>query len=139
MTFLSSDPCMLYYLDNFENHKNAVNENFGRELLELFSLGVGMDGEFNYTEDDVKACARAFTGWHLAPSIPIFPYGRTPFEFRYDRGTMTTARRLSWVRPGAGTVMTSSRLSANSPPQPASSRGSCTIGSWPTSQRCRPG
>ncbi len=81
---LSSDGAMLYYLDNIESHKVAVNENYGRELLELFSMGVGMDGEFNYTEDDVKACARAFTGWNLAPTVPVFPYGRTPFLFRYD-------------------------------------------------------
>ena len=84
LLMLSKDPAMLYYLDNIESHKTAVNENFGRELLELFSMGVGKDGEFNYTEDDVKACARAFTGWNLAPTIPVFPYGRTPFEFRYD-------------------------------------------------------
>ena len=84
LMWLSRDPAMLYYLDNIESHKTAVNENYGRELLELFSLGVGMDQEFNYTEDDVKACARAFTGWNLAPTIPVFPYGRTPFEFRFD-------------------------------------------------------
>ena len=84
LMLLSTDAAMLYYLDNIESHKVAVNENFGRELLELFSLGVGMDGEVNYTEDDVKACARAFTGWNLAPTIPVFPYGRTPFQFRYD-------------------------------------------------------
>ena len=84
LLWLSTDPAMLYYLDNIESHKTAVNENYGRELLELFSLGVGMDNEFNYTEDDVKACARAFTGWNLAPTIPVFPYGRTPFEFRFD-------------------------------------------------------
>jgi uncharacterized protein (DUF1800 family) len=84
LLMLSTDPAMLYYLDNIESHKVAVNENYGRELLELFSLGVGMDGDFNYTEDDVKACARAFTGWNLAPTIPVFPNGRTPFEFRYD-------------------------------------------------------
>ena len=84
LMLLSTDGAMLYYLDNTESHKVAVNENFGRELLELFSLGVGMDGEVNYTEDDVKACARAFTGWNLAPTIPVFPYGRTPFQFRYD-------------------------------------------------------
>ena len=84
LMWLSRDPAMLYYLDNIESHKTAVNENYGRELLELFSLGVGMDNEFNYTEDDVKACARAFTGWNLAPTIPVFPYGRTPFEFRFD-------------------------------------------------------
>ena len=86
LMFLASDPCMLFYLDNQENHKGAINENFGRELLELFSLGVGMDGKYNYTEDDVRACAKAFTGWHLAPNYPVFPYGRTPFYFRYDPG-----------------------------------------------------
>ena len=57
---LSKDPSMVYYLDNCMSHKGAINENYGRELLELFSLGVGMDGQPNYTEDDVKACARAF-------------------------------------------------------------------------------
>ena len=81
---LSSNPGMVYYLDNSESHKTAVNENYGRELLELFSLGVGKDEEFNYTEDDVKACARAFTGWNVAPNYPPFPYGRNPWEFRYD-------------------------------------------------------
>ena len=84
LLWLSTDPCMLYYLDNIESHKVAVNENYGRELLELFSLGVGMDGKANYGEDDVKACARAFTGWNLAPTIPVFPNGRSPFEFRFD-------------------------------------------------------
>ena len=84
LMMLSTDGAMLYYLDNTENHKGAVNENYGRELLELFSLGVGMDDEVNYTEDDVKACARAFTGWNLAPTLPVFPYERTPFQFRYD-------------------------------------------------------
>ena len=81
---LSSHPVMVYYLDNNDNHKDAINENYGRELLELFSLGVGMDGKFNYTEDDVKASSRAFTGWSVAPTLPVFPYGRTPWEFRYD-------------------------------------------------------
>ena len=48
---LSTSPAMMYYLDNTESHKVAVNENYGRELLELFSLGVGKDEAFNYTED----------------------------------------------------------------------------------------
>jgi uncharacterized protein (DUF1800 family) len=52
------DPGMLVYLDNGENVKKHPNENFGRELLELFSMGVG-----NYTEQDVREAARAFTGW----------------------------------------------------------------------------
>ena len=81
---LSKHPTMVQYLDNVDNHKDAINENYGRELLELFSLGVGMDGQFNYTEDDVKACSRAFTGWNIEPTFPSFPYGRSPWRFRYD-------------------------------------------------------
>lgn len=52
------DPAMLVFLDNGENIKKHPNENFGRELLELFTMGVG-----NYTERDVREGARAFTGW----------------------------------------------------------------------------
>src|SRR6266481_2302047 len=81
---LSTSPQMMFYLDNTESHKVAVNENYGRELLELFSLGVGKDEAFNYTENDVKTCARAFTGWNNAPGYPPFPHGRSPWEFRYD-------------------------------------------------------
>ena len=58
---LSRDPAMIIWLDNIDNHDGAINENFGRELLELFSMGVG-----NYTEDDIKECSRAFTGWTVA-------------------------------------------------------------------------
>ena len=53
-----TDPAMLVYLDNGENLKDHANENFGRELLELFTLGVG-----NYTEQDIREGSRAFTGW----------------------------------------------------------------------------
>lgn len=55
---VSQDPAMLVWLDGNQNRKNAPNENYGRELLELFMLGIG-----NYTERDVVAAARAFTGW----------------------------------------------------------------------------
>ena len=81
---LSRDPAMVYFLDNVDNHKGSINENYGRELLELFSLGVGMNGQFNYTEDDVKAASRAFTGWNVAPTMPVFPYGRSDWQFLYD-------------------------------------------------------
>ncbi len=50
----------------------------------MFSLGVGMDEQFNYSEDDVKACALAFTGWNIAPAYPPFPYGRSQWQFRFD-------------------------------------------------------
>ena len=55
---IGKDPAMLIYLDNRQNVKGHPNENFAREILELFSLGVG-----NYTEKDIKEAARAFTGW----------------------------------------------------------------------------
>lgn len=52
------DPAMLDFLDGRRSTEENPNENFGRELLELYSVGVG-----NFTEDDVKAAARALTGW----------------------------------------------------------------------------
>ena len=81
---ISKDPAMVYFLDNCLSHKGDINENYGRELLELFSMGVGMDGQFNYTEDDVKECARAFTGWTIANAIPGQPYGRYAAKFVYN-------------------------------------------------------
>ena len=81
---ISRDPAMVFYLDNCLSHKGAINENYGRELLELFSMGVGMDGQFNYTEDDVKECARAFTGWTLANNVPGQPYGRYSAKFLFN-------------------------------------------------------
>jgi len=57
---LSKDPAMIMWLDNQDNHATNINENYGREILELFSMGVG-----NYTEDDIKETARAFTGWSI--------------------------------------------------------------------------
>jgi len=75
---LSKNPAMLYWLDNNENHRDAVNENWGRELLELFSLGVS-----NYTEVDVREASRAFTGWTIAPKLPRQPFGRFPWAFEY--------------------------------------------------------
>ena len=78
---LSHDPGLLFFLDNNENHRQEPNENYGRELLELFSMGVG-----NYTEEDVKACTRAFTGWTFTQRIPIYTQGRytSYFEYRED-------------------------------------------------------
>ena len=73
---LAKNPAMIFWLDNNENHKRAPNENWGRELLELFSMGVG-----NYTEHDVYECSRAFTGWTITAKLPRFPYGRFPWHF----------------------------------------------------------
>jgi len=57
---ITRDPAMIRWLDNETNAKGHPNENYARELLELFTLGDG-----NYTENDIKEAARAFTGWHI--------------------------------------------------------------------------
>ena len=84
---LSKDPAMLLWLDNTDNHNGAINENYGRELLELFSMGIG-----NYTEEDIKECSRAFTGWTLgnaeymavrAGKDSIWPYSRIAWHFQF--------------------------------------------------------
>jgi uncharacterized protein (DUF1800 family) len=63
---ISRDPAMVIYLDSNQNRKGKPNENYARELMELFSLGIyGPDGSPNYTEQDVREAARAFTGWGL--------------------------------------------------------------------------
>src|SRR5207253_2878490 len=57
---MSSDPAMLVWLDGRDSKKGNPNENYGRELMELFSLGIG-----HYTENDVREAARSFTGWEI--------------------------------------------------------------------------
>ena len=75
---LAKNPAMIFWLDNNGNHRGAINENWGRELLELFSMGVG-----NYSEDDIKEASRAFTGWTIGPKIPRNPLGRFYWNFEY--------------------------------------------------------
>ncbi len=77
---MSRDPAMLIWLDSNQNVRGAPNENYAREVMELFSLGVG-----NYTERDIQEAARAFTGWHHTPD-------QTAFEFNaavHDDGAKT--------------------------------------------------
>jgi uncharacterized protein (DUF1800 family) len=85
---LAKDPAMIIWLDNQDNHKGAINENFGRELLELFTMGVG-----NYSESDIQECARAFTGWTIANREYMelrsqrdsdWPYGRISWHFEFN-------------------------------------------------------
>ncbi len=80
-----TDPAMLVYLDNGENRKGHPNENFGRELLELFTMGVG-----NYTEQDIREASRAFTGWT-----------NDVLEFRFDAATHDDGEKTFLGRTGA--------------------------------------
>ena len=67
---VSRDPAMMVYLDSRSNRKAAPNENYSRELMELFTLGIG-----HFSEEDVRESARAFTGWQL----------RRKREFRFNK------------------------------------------------------
>ncbi|HLO41523.1 MAG TPA: DUF1800 domain-containing protein [Phycisphaerales bacterium] len=75
---MSRDPAMIIWLDGDSNIKGRPNENYARELFELFTLGVG-----NYTERDIKESARAFTGWHQRQGEFRF------FERDHDAGEKT--------------------------------------------------
>jgi uncharacterized protein (DUF1800 family) len=73
---ITRDPAMLLWLNGVDNRKDDVNENYARELMELFTLGAGR----GYSERDVRQMARALTGWRSDWSD-----GRGPHNFRYDR------------------------------------------------------
>jgi hypothetical protein len=81
---MSKDPAMLKWLDSNQNVKGAPNENYAREVMELFSLGVG-----NYTEKDIREAARAFTGWHYdtRPNEDVEEFAFKPDE--HDDGMKT--------------------------------------------------
>jgi uncharacterized protein (DUF1800 family) len=73
---VAMEPAMLRYLNNQQNKKESPNENFARELMELFTLGRG-----NYTEADVKEAARAFTGWNFNRSELTFFFNPKQHDF----------------------------------------------------------
>ncbi len=75
---ITKDPAMLRYLNGNQNRKGSPNENYARELQELFTVGnKDFAGNNNYTEDDVKAAARALTGWNYTN---FYSEGSTSFE-----------------------------------------------------------
>ena len=81
---IARDPAMVIYLDSVQNRKGTPNENFAREVMELFTLGEG-----NYTEQDVKEAARAFTGWSVDRTTGQFMFRR----FIHDDGSKTVLGR----------------------------------------------
>jgi uncharacterized protein (DUF1800 family) len=81
---MARDPAMVIYLDNAQNRKGSPNENFAREVMELFTLGEG-----NYSEQDIKEAARAFTGWSIDRDNGQFVFRR----FIHDDGVKTVLGR----------------------------------------------
>ena len=109
---VAKDPAMLIWLDTGTDHKAHANENFARELMERFTMGVG-----NYTEEDVRQGARAFTGWELDYTTGEFffnPYDHDNGEKDYLGHTGSLA--------GRGHHPTSPRI--RRPPRSGSSPGS---------------
>lgn len=94
---MSLQPAMVIYLDNAYNHKYAPNENFARELMELFTLGVNQ-----YSQNDIVAAARAWTGHNIAD--PVIEGGSYTYEFHgdaHDYGNKTfMGQTRRWNGPG---------------------------------------
>jgi uncharacterized protein (DUF1800 family) len=84
---VARDTAMLVWLDGRTNTKAAPQENFGREIMELFTVGVG-----NYTESDVYAAARVFSGWNLQRPGSAAT-GAQHYEFNYNAGQHETAAK----------------------------------------------
>lgn len=87
----AQSPAMLVYLDNAASRRQAPNENYARELLELHTVGVG-----NFTEDDVAATARLLTGWTVNPATGQFAFNPA----NHDPARVTA---VGWTRPATGT------------------------------------
>lgn len=81
---VSKDPAMLVYLDTATSRRGRPNENFAREVMELFTLGVG-----HYTEQDVREAARAYTGWSIDPRTGVYKWR----PFAHDDGVKTVLGR----------------------------------------------
>ena len=106
LTDLVSDPAMLIWLDGANSRRERPNENFAREFLELMTLGVG-----NYTEADIRAAARAFTGWVRTGQRD---FGRTP-EFRFDAAQFDDGRKTFLGRTGNWTAADIVRITLEQP------------------------
>ena len=85
MKAMNTDPAMTEFLDTVRNEKAIPNENYARELQELFTLGVKDEaGNDNYTQADIVQIARAFTGWGRSRKRPAFYSGRHDFNAEFE-------------------------------------------------------
>jgi uncharacterized protein (DUF1800 family) len=101
---VAQDPAMLIWLDTQQNIVNRTNENFAREVMELFTMGIFdvSTGDANYTEADIKMVSRCFTGWNF-----VRPNANQPFAYAFrlvagnhDNGTKTVFPGTPYERTG---------------------------------------
>ena len=119
---VTRDPAMLMFLSGIYSTRESPNENYGRELMELFALGAGN----GYTEEDVREQARALTGW-----TADWREGRGYVDFRFSANSTTAARRRSLERADATTGRTPATCASSIPHTPASSSRSSGATSSP--------
>ena len=105
------DPAMLQWLNGAENTKSAPNENYGREMMELFSLGADRGA---YTEDDIREQARALTGWRNDWSSELGAY-----NFRFDPKRHDTGRKTVFGQTGNWGWEDACRLCVENPLHPS--------------------
>lgn len=103
---INRDPAMIEFLDTTRNEKEIPNENYARELQELFTLGTknlrGGEGDENYTQADIVQIARAFTGWSYSRTKPVFRDWAHDYdsEFGTERGPKVVYRSTGGFGPG---------------------------------------
>ena len=103
VTQITKDPAMLRYLNGNENEKDKPNENYARELQELFTTGVfDFAGNRNYTEDDVKAAARVLTGWNYTN---FWREGTTTFETTFTLANHDTTNKTFSAKYNNTTIL----------------------------------
>ena len=123
---ITANPAMLIWLSGTDNRKDAPNENYGRELMELFTLGEGN----GYTERDVREQARALTGW-----TSTWKRGKGQTDFRFDPKRHDTGHEDGLRQAGRVHV---ARLGQRCASTTRSTRRSSSRSSGATSFRCRP-
>jgi uncharacterized protein (DUF1800 family) len=106
---VAKDPAMLVWLDGRSNTRTRPQENFGRELMELFTTGIG-----HYTEADVVAAARVFTGWNLQIVGDRNDQVNSHYQFIYNANQHdTNAKEFTFeIYPGGGRTIAARAASA---------------------------
>jgi uncharacterized protein (DUF1800 family) len=134
---VSKDPAMIFWLDNKDSHKEAINENYG-EVLELFSMGVELH------RSDVRQCARSFTGWTIPRCLvarlgwhAVWPYGR--WTGGSNTGLKTTMPRKNLLGHAGPFDGVGSSISSVDSHVAGSSFGISITSSSPMNRRCQPG